>query len=204
MNDMKKFWEEKHQENSLPYLSGHPGSAIIKGLYIELLIEKLAARSNEVLEIGVGLGICTQDLRNLGLSISCVDVSETALRRVEKITVRRYLASEISSLPSDHFDVAISYCVTQHINDESLSEQLREVIRSLKPEGLFAMQYSFPAYGSQIEQSEERMQAGAVNRPIECMYNLVATAEGQIVYHRIYGVYPQYNSGWGIIHIMKT
>lgn len=47
------------------------------------------------------------------------------------------------------------------------------------------------------------MQAGAVNRPIERMYKLVDEAVGRIVNSWIFGVYPQYNSGWGVIHIMK-
>lgn len=155
MKEIKKFWEEKHKESSLSYLSGHPAAAIIRGLYIESLIEELQGSSCEVLEIGVGLGICTKDLFNMGFSVSCIDISEVALQRVAKITTRAYLDTMVRELPSDTFSLAISYCVTQHINDISLSEQLREVIRSLKPEGVFAMQYSFPACGSQLGQGME-------------------------------------------------
>jgi len=201
---MKKFWEEKHLESSKSYLSGHPAEAIIKGLYIESIIEDLRNRpAADVLEIGVGMGICTKDLHGMGFNISCVDISEEALRRIQHLAVRTYLDIGIWGLPPGSFDLAISYCVTQHINDASLGEQLKHVIRSLRPSGIFAMQYSFPAYGSQIEQGIERMQAGAVNRPIERMYKMVEEAGGKIVLSRIYGVFPQYNSGWAIAHIMK-
>jgi SAM-dependent methyltransferase len=200
---MKEFWEEKHRNNALLFLSGHPAAAIIKGLYIEPLVEKLLGKPSEVLEIGVGLGICTQDLHNMGLAVSCLDISEEALRRVEKITARRYFDVGAWCLLPDTFDLAISYCVTQHMNDESLAYQLKYVIRSLKPSGIFAMQYSFPFYGSQIDQGMQQMQAGAVNRPVEKMFQLVSEASGQIVLNRIYGIYPQYSSGWGVIHIVK-
>ena len=200
---MKEFWEEKHRNKLVTYLSGHCGATVIKGLYIEPIIGALLGSSCEVLEIGVGLGICTRDLRDMGMHISCVDISEEALRRVEKYCDRRFLSSKIDTLPTDFFDLAISFCVTQHIDDAALSAQLWEVIRSLKPEGIFAMQYAFAFYGSPLEQGRAQMEAGAVNRPIERMHQMVAEAGGRIVLSRVSSISPQFQSGWGVIHIMK-
>lgn len=198
--NIKEFWDEKHREKNLASLSGHPGQTIVDGLYIKHLIETGKA----ILEIGVGLGYCTKDLQMMGLKVSVVDISEIAIARVKDWTVNTYLDTNISALPSDAFDIAISYCVTQHINNETLAAQLKEVIRSLKSDGTFAMQYSFPLYCIPTSETLEMMQAGAVNRPVEVMYKMVADAGGLIVYSRIYGIYPQYSSGWDIIHIRRA
>jgi SAM-dependent methyltransferase len=196
---MKEFWEAQHEKDDIQSLSGHPGSAIINGLYIKDLVRP----GIEVLEIGVGLGYCTRDLIEMGVDVSVLDISEGALRRVAGIAKFKYLESEIHTLPGDYFDLAISYCVTQHMDNAGLARQLQNVIRSLKPDGIFAMQYALPFHGVEYNESIIAMEAGSVCRPLEMMYDMVNLAGGAIVYHRIWGMFPQYRSGWAIVHIEK-
>ncbi len=195
---IKEFWETKHMENSLPSLSGHPWPTIRAGLYLR----ELDVFKKNVLEVGVGLAICSKELYARGANLSCVDISKNALLRVADFATT-YKAETIHLLPEEFFDLAISYCVTQHINDDSLQKQLNAVVKALKADGIFAMQYAFPTYGNSFEEGYHAMASGSVCRPLEKMYDMVGVAGGRIVYHRIFGIYPQYKSGWAVIHIMK-
>ncbi len=193
---MREFWEGKHQEGNKQSLSGHDGPTVLTALKVSLNDIKT------VLEIGVGLGYCSRYLANQGMDLSCVDIAQTALNRVKDIA-KGYLAENIGQLPSDHFDLALSMCVTQHINDEMLEKQLTEVIRALRPCGTFAMQFSFPFHGARTEQSETEMQNGECARPIEKMYAMIEAAGGNVKMANIMGVYPQFKSGWCLVHIGK-
>lgn len=193
---MREFWEQKHQEESKLALSGHDGPTVLTALNVSV---------NEVmnvLEIGVGLGYCTRYLSHKGANLHCVDIAQTALNRVKDIA-KGYLADNIGQLPSDHFDLALSMCVTQHINDEMLEKQLTEVIRALRTDGVYAMQFSFPFHGARTEQSETEMQNGECARPIEKMYAMIEAAGGNVKMANIMGVYPQFKSGWCLVHIGK-
>lgn len=194
--NIKEFWEEKHRTDDKLSLSGHGGLTVLAGLFVK---KELAG--SRVLEIGVGLGYCTSALHLFRAKVYAVDISERALERVGAFVEESLLESNIDKLPSDFFDLAISYCVTQHMNNDGLKRQLKEVIRSLRIDGTFAMQYSFPLYGTRISEELEDMKNGAVNRPIEVMYKMVEVAGGYIIESHISGVYPQYGSGWAVIHI---
>jgi SAM-dependent methyltransferase len=197
--NMKEFWEARHKENNIQSLSGHPGSAIINGLYIKDVI----APGSRLLEIGVGLGICTRDLVDMGFKVTVLDISEEAIKRVRAMVRRAYLESEIETLPDNYYEIAVSYCVVQHMNNQSLARQLKNVIRCLTPNGIYAMQYAIPFHGSEYNESNIAMEAGSVCRPLEMMYDLVDKAGGKIIYHRIWGMFLQYQSGWAIAHIMR-
>lgn len=196
---MKEFWEARHKEDNIASLSGHPASAIINGLYLKGIITP----GSRLLEIGVGLGICTRELVDMGFKVTVLDISEEAIKRVRAMVRRAYLESEIETLPDNYYDIAISYCVVQHMNNQSLTRQLKNVIRSLTPDGIYAMQYAIPFHKAEYNESAMAMEGGSVCRPPEIMYELVDHAGGKIVYHRIWGMFPQYQSGWAIAHIMR-
>lgn len=196
---MKDFWEQKHRENNISSLSGHPVSAILNGLYIKDII----ISESRILEIGVGLGYCTRGLVDMGLKVSVLDISEEAVKRVRAFVRRAYLESELETLLDNYYNMAISYCVVQHMNNAGLERQLKNVIRSLKPDGIYAMQYAIPFHDVKYNESEIAMEAGSVCRPPEMIYDLVDKAGGKITYHRIWGMFPQYQSGWVIAHIGK-
>jgi hypothetical protein len=195
---MKDFWDKKHRENSLPSLSGHSWPTICRGLYLD----PYDVLGKNVLEIGVGLAICSHDLHMEGANLTCCDISEVAMERVKSFASFIF-PSALASLPENFFNLAISYCVTQHINDFSLQNQLTYVVKALREDGVFAMQYAFPTYGAVFSEDALSMGAGSVCRPVEKMYDMVKAAHGHIVYHRIFGIYPQYHSGWAIVHVKK-
>ena len=89
------------------------------------------------------------------------------------------------------------------MNNEAFTRQLQNVIRSLKGNGIYAAQYAIPFRDTQYNESYEAMAGGAVCRPLEMMYELVNQAGGKIIYHRIWGMFPQYQSGWAVAHIGK-
>ena len=186
---MKDFWEKQHKENSALYLSGHSGQTVLDGLYLY----KLPKENPRVLEIGVGLGICTNDLVKMDAEVDCLDISLEALERVRNIAKNGFLIPE--ALPSGSYDLAISYCVTQHMNTPDLRKQLKHVIQSLKPDGIFAMQYAMPYHADRIYESAAAQESGSVCRTAETMNDLIEAAEGRVVFHRIWGFFPQYNSG---------
>jgi len=190
------FWEEKHREESKLSLSGHSGPTVMEALKVNV------CDGMNVLEIGVGLGYCTRYIANKGAKVSCVDIAQAALNRVKDIATV-YLAENIGKLPADNFDLAISMCVTQHIDDASLAAQLKEVFRSMKAGAIFAMQYSFPFSGQPMRDGYDAMANGEVNRPIEHIYAMVDAAGGKVNDSRIMGIYPQYKSGWGLLHMVK-
>lgn len=196
---IKDFWEGKHSTNNLASLSGHPGRTVLNGLYIQ----KDPPTGSEVLEIGVGLGYCTKDLVELGYRVSVVDISENALARVRDITQRQFLETQLQDLPDNTFDLAVSYCVVQHINNQSLTLQLRNVVRSLTPTGYYAMQYAIPYHNAPLVETEEALAGGSVVRTPDMLFDMVEAAGGEIIYHRIWGYFPQYKSGWAIAHIKR-
>ena len=198
-----EFWENIHKENNILYLSGHSGITVLRGLFLVDFVDQLVPQESRILEIGVGLGICTKDLHDLGFKVDCVEISKEAVDRVYHLVDTSYTPDGLYCMDSEAYDLAISYCVTQHINDESLQEQLKEVIRALKKTGIFAMQYSWPFEGYPKLQRFEEMASGSCNRPIEKMYQMVEDAGGKIVDSRIFSVSPQYKAGWGILHIMR-
>ena len=194
---MKDFWEKQHDEKSIQALSGHPGQTVLDGLYLY----KLPKANPRVLEIGVGLGICTLDLIKMGANVDCLDIAIGAIERVKHAITHGFLNPEY--LPDDTYDLAISYCVTQHMDNTNFTNQLKNVIRSLKPGGVFAMQYAIPYHTDLIHQSKEAQEAGSVCRTVGGMNDMIEEAGGKIVFHRIWGFFPQYNSGWAIVHMVK-
>jgi 2-polyprenyl-3-methyl-5-hydroxy-6-metoxy-1,4-benzoquinol methylase len=137
--EIKDFWEEAHQKNEELWLTG----SYLNQVWDPLNITSKLAPGLEVLNIGVGLGRDTAELKDKGVIVDALDISQTALDRVKTITRNQYLASHIRSLPSQAYDVAVSHLVTQHMNESDLIQQVAHVLRSLKPDGIFAMQFAF-------------------------------------------------------------
>jgi len=73
-----------------------------------------------VLNIGVGQGHCTRALAGRGCEVSALDISRHALDKVASVIRAGYLASALHELPESAFDLAISFLVTQHVDDAAL------------------------------------------------------------------------------------
>src|SRR6185436_575611 len=112
-----------------------------EGVWYPLAIQSRLRRGTVVLNIGVGLGHCTRALVRRGCIVHALDIAPAALAKVERIVAKTWLADNLSALPPKTFDVAISHLVAQHMSDEQLSAQLNAVVASLKPDGVFALQF---------------------------------------------------------------
>jgi SAM-dependent methyltransferase len=99
---------------------------------------------SQVLEIGPGFGAATDHLMTPARHLTCVEINprmaKKLLRRTQgqNVTVLCEDATR-SSLDSDTFDSAVCFTMLHHIPSEKLQEQLlREVLRVLRPGGVFA------------------------------------------------------------------
>lgn len=134
---IKEFWENNHTAKNKSILSGCKYNETIDFLKVQSFIKK----GNKVLEIGVGLGYVTQGFYNDGLLVSALDISEIALSNVKKYCEKLFLIKDIESIPKDYFDLIICHNVIQHVPTDLLKKELFYCIRSLKDNGIFAMEF---------------------------------------------------------------
>ena len=134
---MKTFWENTHKRETVSLLSGCKYDETIDFLQVSSLIKP----RGYVLEVGVGLGHVTRGLYAAGATVCGLDISGLALNRVKQYCERVFTVEEIAELPTDYFDVVICHNVIQHIPTDLLIEELEHIIRSLKTNGIFAMEF---------------------------------------------------------------
>jgi 2-polyprenyl-3-methyl-5-hydroxy-6-metoxy-1,4-benzoquinol methylase len=137
VDNIKEFWDNCHKEGLLASLSGSKYDETIKALKLE---EYMKPFSN-VLEVGPGLGYVTKELYERGLNVSCLDISKLAFTKIEKYCEKIYTISDLEELPLDYFDVILCVNVIQHIPTDLLKEELRYCVRSLKVDGVFALEF---------------------------------------------------------------
>ena len=174
MDSVKSFWENVHSNAIGRYLTGTPGAEIWDVCHITDLVHP----GINVLNIGVGLGNCTSDLHFAGANVYVLDICQEAIDKVKPIIVDGWISENILSLPCDFFDLSISYLVAQHISDYVLNEQLRYVIRSLKKDGVFAMQ--FLSLMTNQPQGKNKDQEGSNVRSLSQMEQMVEQNGGFI------------------------
>ncbi len=183
------------------FLTGSGGPEV----WDSLEVTPLLTPGRAVLNIGVGQGHCTRALAARGCEVSALDISRHALAKVATVIRAGYLASALEELPPGAFDLALSFLVTQHIDDAALAAQLAAVVKSLKPGGLLAMQFAYrPEPGLEgVDESLASCQTGGVCRSLGHMDRLVFAAGGEIVWARRTGLFPQYKSGWYAMHVVR-
>jgi SAM-dependent methyltransferase len=173
--NVKDFWEDAHQKGAQEWLSG----THLNELRINLNLDGLLKPNLNVLNIGVGMGVCTKELVDFGCVVDVLDISDKAIEKVKDITNKQYLASFEHALPRNRYDLVISYLVAQHMNDVNLNRQMKYVIRSLKPSGVFALQFAFIEDYELMRNDQERIQGevaettGGVIRPLEDIQRFV-------------------------------
>ena len=180
--NVKDFWEKAHEESAIEWLSG----THLNELKINLHLDDLLKENIKVLNIGVGLGVCTKELVDMGCTVDVLDISDIAITKVKNITRKQYLASYEFGLPKNEYDLVISYLVSQHMNDVNLKRQLKYVIRSLKSTGTFALQFAFIEDYDLMKRDQERIQGetaettGGVIRPLEDIQKFVEENGGYL------------------------
>lgn len=136
-NLVENFWNFKHTNDDKDSLSGCGYDETIEFLKLNDFIKE----NINVLEVGVGLGYVTKGLFEQNIKVSAIDISDIALQRVEEYCENIYSLNDLEKLPTDYFDIIICNNVIQHVPSDILYTELREFMRSLKPNGMFAVEF---------------------------------------------------------------
>lgn len=131
MNTKQAFWDERHS-GDLCYVTDTSLKEI-------LFYHDLPQPQNKIVTyIGVGRGSICKQLQILGNGVYGVDISPTALKKVEAFCVKTALSTELKTLPP--CSLAISHLVFQHNPEEEILRIINDV--QLKPEGIFSFQFA--------------------------------------------------------------
>jgi SAM-dependent methyltransferase len=159
--DMRTFWDERAEEDAFFFVDNrlqyrHPDLDLFWAegeRDLELLLGAVGARvnsSDEVLEIGCGVGRLTRALSARAASVVALDVSERMLELAQRHNgelenVRWVLGdgATLAAVGSASVDACVSHVVFQHIPDPSITlGYVREIGRVLRPGGWAAFQIS--------------------------------------------------------------
>ena len=201
MNEnIKNYWENAHKNNLKEPLSGYG----LYGVWTALNITDKLIPNIKTLIIGVGLGNETVELsKHKDVIIDVLDISENAINKVKSITRSQYLSSNISDLPIDEYDVVTCHLVNQHMNDEDFNEQVKYVLRSLNPDGVFALQFAFVENVDEVPQGEESQKGGGVIRKLSEIEKFVKNNSGQISWVSDVVKFPHTPARWQYVHIKR-
>lgn len=198
---IEDWWESGHRMNESILLSGYAGKDVWKAL--DVLDEVTVGK--RILNIGVGMGYCTNDMVKQGAIVHALDISTTALKKVEHITERTWLPQQLPELPNGYFDLAVSHLVAQHMSDADLIHQIKHVLPGLKRGGFFAIQIA-NSRKPDYEYSDDlyNQKWGAVLRTVDKVQQIIAEANGSVAWMELIGSFPQYGAGWYGVHIIKN
>ncbi len=151
MSSMERLWNTSfvHQIKQGAYNSA-PVEAIVRSVSHHFRAKgytKDDRRKLKFLEVGCGAGANLGWLAEQGVRISGIDISQEALSLCRKVLKHKGLGKSIDTLahgsasdvacPDEHFDGIIESCVFQHLPRELRIRAFSEVVRLLKPGGLF-------------------------------------------------------------------
>jgi SAM-dependent methyltransferase len=201
MNHNQKFWEQQHGLDNPRTLSGCAFDDTVDFLNVrDLLVPDM-----RVLEIGCGLGYVTEGFSKIA-KISVLDISKTALDRVQSFCESVYHINDVKSLPSDYFDLIICHNVVQHVPTKPLTTEFKHAIRSLKPTGTFALEYVWAAgiEDDGVEFEPAWATAGHLCRSDKFMMDLVKDLRGTCNIART-NLVPNHKKihGLTVLHVQK-
>jgi SAM-dependent methyltransferase len=122
-----------------------------------------AVRSGmRVLDVGCGVGTWSVRLAELGCRVTGTDVSPVFIEMAQQHPLVDYKVGAIEDveLPAEHFDLALSVTVLQHVvSDDSLKRALGRLWTALKPGGaVVAIEYS-PTHRVELPASVDYMRS---------------------------------------------
>jgi SAM-dependent methyltransferase len=209
MTDIKDFWDDAHREDKELWLTG----SNLYYVWTPMNIMNKLTPDVKVLNIGVGFGKDTREIAKVSTTVDVLDISQIALDRVKTVTRNQYLSSNIETLPESEYDLAVSHLVTQHMDDYDLLKQLKYVIRSLKPDGIFSMQFAFidetPESIIQLNNVYKNVldipknKKGHMFRSLLTMEDMVMESGGNITWISEPRKFPNIPIKWYYIHIQK-
>lgn len=200
--DTLNFWNKCHIDQNGMGLTGSQYDDTINFLKINDYINN----NIKLLEFGVGMGFTLRELNKRGVRVSGVDVSEIALECVKSFCENTYIVDDIDKLPTNYFDIIIYYNVVQHIPTNYLINEFKHSLRSLKNEGLMAIQFTSSPYYIDAGLDATTNQGQTFFRTKEYMETLINNLGGtcDLVYDSIRFYSPKWlktpnDSGYGKI-----
>lgn len=175
--DLKAFWETAHIHQKQLWLTGSPPIEVIERLDVKSEIDRHDA---SILDVGVGLGLMARYLRDIGKEVDALDISSAALERVKPLVGSTF--QDARDLPDNRYSLVMHHLVAQHMSDESLNDQIRHLVRSLRHDGVVALQFSSPLsdFRDRASKSSLSSQAGGVVvRTPDEMMALITDAGGR-------------------------
>lgn len=172
---MLLFWGEQHDEQNKRYLTGSSFRSVDSFLDIHSLV----ATGDSVLNIGVGNGRCTIELSRVVRRVDVLDISFVAIECVAPVIEVGHI--DPRDLPLDEYDLAVCHLVVQHMTDVDLYPLLRHSIRSLKTDGVLAIQFAAPPADEVYDESLNCQKAGLVRRTPKHFARMVNEMGGIVI-----------------------
>jgi predicted TPR repeat methyltransferase len=170
----KKFWETKHSIEEKWWLTG----TSIKSLLDLHNLQELDLKDKKILEIGVGLGTCTKELRKYTENLECCDISEIGLDRVKQYAKHTYLTTDLKN--GRAVDVAICHLVFQHCTDQEITRIINDV--NLTKNGIFTFQFATLKDNIILEETQHLMDFGShFFRSVDKIKEIVNNSNKKIV-----------------------
>jgi len=206
----KRAWVRFHKEGNRDALTGTSFKHMVSFYGLKGMLFK----GMDVLEIGIGLGLCAKGFYEMGCNVYASDICKEAFNRIEKYIKGSFLCGEMEKLPSDFFDLAISHLVTQHMSEVGILRQFPEVIRSLKTDGVFCVQFAFSDIPNENNKKETivgtpgdnkvSMLGGRMVRTPDYARQLIDRCGGKVIYTSDMTRFPKYKSGWYYMRVVKS
>lgn len=155
LDSSRKFWDQKAQQNPYWYISSYGPyegrdleefwrSGLNIWQEIKATIDYWPSPSHTVVEIGCGVGRLTRAIAPEVKEVFSFDISEQMLQLARQnvpSNVKLNLAegTSLSSIPNACVDLALAYCVFQHLPTlKDFESYLRAMHRVTKPGGIIA------------------------------------------------------------------
>ena len=202
MAHIRGFWDACHRDENVTHLSGAEYEPAIGALKIVEHIKPGAT----VLEAGVGMGYITKGLHEKGAKVSALDISQTALDRVNKYCENVYLVEDMEKLPSDYFDVIVCCNMVQHVYTSLLIQELGHFIRSLTDDGVLALQFvsNNVHHDMGVEATLAAVQAGILCRSPQFMRDRIEELGGECEHVvKVEGLRKGKVNGNHVFHVKK-
>lgn len=173
------FWDDAHQRNAHLWLTGSDPSEVLNrfGVEDETIRTSTASDNTRVLDVGVGEGLMSMFLSQNGCYHDCLDISANAFTKVGNTCRNTFL--DASDLVSESYDLVMHHLVAQHMSHSNLTNQIHQLVRSLRSGGVIMIQYSATSdLTLQEDDSDSHQKMGAVTRNPEWFSNAIRDLNG--------------------------
>lgn len=175
MVNTQSFWDNAHAKQLAANITCSPAEIEINCLN---LIDTNSY--TDILVVGVGNGNTCKYYESLNKNIDALDISPIALTNVKKYVNHTYLnACELTN----KYDLVQAFLVLQHIPNILIDDHFKNIIRSLKDDGIYAFQFIWGNNQKyKYKDDDHRIRAGANFRTPEEMEEIISRNNGKIVY----------------------